>query len=288
MLDQGSQLVRDNDPRTYLDIVGPLLYPREAEFNLLLGIAESLNGQPKPQVEETLLLRLMKNDRCLSAALQSPRRNLVISEIPASDVELFVSFLADRDAELPGIVGPSSSVTRFAKSWSERKAVPARLAMGQKVYELREVLPLQLPQGEFREALEAEAPKVASWLQAFCEECLPKREHLNEEQAQTAAVRSIARQDVFVWCVDDKPVAMALASRSTKNGRTISGVYTPPQDRGRGYATAVVSRLSQRILEQGKSFCSLYTDADNPTSNSIYQKIGYQEVAESTHILFEE
>ena len=56
----------------------------------------------------------------------------------------------------------------------------------------------------------------------------------------------------------------------------INSVYTPKEYRQKGYATAVVAELSRTILNSGKKFCTLFTDLANPTSNSIYQKIGYK------------
>lgn len=63
-------------------------------------------------------------------------------------------------------------------------------------------------------------------------------------------------------------------------------MYTPPEHRNRGYASAVVARLSQAILDGGKSFCTLFTDLGNPTSNRIYRKLGYVGVADFLDILF--
>lgn len=63
-------------------------------------------------------------------------------------------------------------------------------------------------------------------------------------------------------------------------------VYTPPEFRKNGYASFVVAELSQKILNSGKKFCILYTDLANPTSNKIYQNIGYKEVADSKHMIF--
>jgi predicted GNAT family acetyltransferase len=60
----------------------------------------------------------------------------------------------------------------------------------------------------------------------------------------------------------------------------IGAVYTPPEARGRGYATALVAAVSQHLLDRGRAFTYLYTDLANPTSNSIYQKIGYRPVAD--------
>jgi len=77
-------------------------------------------------------------------------------------------------------------------------------------------------------------------------------------------------------------------TRPTPHGEAIGFVYTPPSERRKGYASAVVARLSQRILDEGKLFCTLYTDLSNPTSNSIYQKVGYRAVADVVDIEFED
>jgi predicted GNAT family acetyltransferase len=64
-------------------------------------------------------------------------------------------------------------------------------------------------------------------------------------------------------------------------------VYTPPSDRGRGFASSIVTELTRHLLEGGRRFCFLYTDLANPTSNHIYRSIGYRPIAESVHLSFE-
>ena len=71
---------------------------------------------------------------------------------------------------------------------------------------------------------------------------------------------------------------MAKKTRPTRNGIAISMVYTPPEFRNRGYATSCVSASSKNLLEDGFKFCTLFTDANNPTSNKIYEEIGFREV----------
>jgi uncharacterized protein len=83
------------------------------------------------------------------------------------------------------------------------------------------------------------------------------------------------------------PVSMASATGATPNGIRVSAVYTPPEHRGRGYATSCVAALSARLLAEGRGFCFLYTDAANPTSNVIYQRIGYVPVATVQEYRFE-
>jgi hypothetical protein len=80
---------------------------------------------------------------------------------------------------------------------------------------------------------------------------------------------------------------MVAATRETTSGCSINTVYTPPRFRRHGYATAAVAALSGRLLESGRRFCCLYTDVANPTSNSIYAKIGYKPIRDDVEIAFE-
>jgi predicted GNAT family acetyltransferase len=73
---------------------------------------------------------------------------------------------------------------------------------------------------------------------------------------------------------------MAAHTGPTPNGVRVGAVYTPPELRGRGYASACTAAVTQRLLADGRRFCFLFTDLSNPTSNSIYQKIGYRPVCD--------
>jgi predicted GNAT family acetyltransferase len=95
----------------------------------------------------------------------------------------------------------------------------------------------------------------------------------------------------LVWEDGGEPVSLAGWGGATPNGIRVGPVYTPPELRGRGYATALTAELSRRLLdgrlfEGGRRFCFLYTDLANPTSNAIYERIGYRRVAESAEIVF--
>jgi uncharacterized protein len=89
-----------------------------------------------------------------------------------------------------------------------------------------------------------------------------------------------------LWEHDGAAVAMAGFQGKTPSGVRISWVYTPPQLRGRGYASALVAALSQQLLASGNRWCFLYTDLANPTSNGIYQRLGYQPVCDAAHYTF--
>jgi predicted GNAT family acetyltransferase len=124
---------------------------------------------------------------------------------------------------------------------------------------------------------------VAAWSYAFAQEGLGRG---TMEEARTLAARRIPQGDIFLWD-DQGPASMAIRARPTPHVYTVTGVYTPPELRGRGYASACVSALSQLLLDSGKQFCSLFTDLSNPVSNSIYRKIGYEPVCDFTEFRFE-
>ena len=85
---------------------------------------------------------------------------------------------------------------------------------------------------------------------------------------------------LMIWDLDGKPVSMAGYSGPTPNGIRIGAVYTPPDLRRKGYASACTAGLSQHLLDLGFQFCFLFTDLLNPTSNHIYQQIGFEPVCD--------
>jgi predicted GNAT family acetyltransferase len=130
-----------------------------------------------------------------------------------------------------------------------------------------------------------EAEIIARWNLGFAQDALPKAEQIGEEEARRLAEQSIRTQRVIVWAVDDRPVSQAGLSGTDEVAR-INAVYTPPGERGKGYAAATVAHLSRMQIDAGKSMCCLYADARNPVSNSIYRKIGYEFVGRSSLYVF--
>jgi hypothetical protein len=112
---------------------------------------------------------------------------------------------------------------------------------------------------------------------------LPRHE---DEALRASAAARVAGGGVHAWEVDGAPVSMASLQGATRHGVRVSFVYTPPELRGKGYATACVAILSERALASGRRFCTLYTDLSNPTSNAIYRRIGYRPIGESMMVRF--
>ena len=95
----------------------------------------------------------------------------------------------------------------------------------------------------------------------------------------------MADAGVVLW-EDERTVSLAAFGNPTPNGIRIGPVYTPPEHRRHGYASALVAELSARLLAE-RRFCFLFTDLANPTANRIYEQIGYRRVCEAAEIVFD-
>jgi predicted GNAT family acetyltransferase len=124
------------------------------------------------------------------------------------------------------------------------------------------------------------------WLYAFQREALGDTDRTELERLTNRWLTSPGRT-LLLWCVDGVPVSMAGSTGPTPHGIRIGAVYTPPEYRQRGYASACVAYLSQMMLDSGRKFCFLFTDLSNPTSNHIYQQIGYEPVCDVDNYVFE-
>jgi predicted GNAT family acetyltransferase len=271
---------------TFLALVQPALERNECINGLMLGICLRLVDEPNAYGSQPYFATVESDSGLSLAALMTPPYKLQIyanDDQDSAGFELLAEALLRGEWRVPGIIARDTAAAAFASVWSRMAGVGHRTGMRQAVHELRKVAHPAYPAGEFRQAADGDIELVRQWAREFHEACF------SDDQWQPSikdAETKLKNGAIFFW-VDGAPVSMAARSRPTPHGEAISFVYTPPALRRRGYATAVVARLSQRILDDGKQFCTLHTDLANPTSNSIYRSIGYTKVAEVVDIHFQ-
>ena len=273
-------VARDESVSDFLRHAGELLHRHEATNGLLLGICLS----PTARTVAPHLFRILEHGRTVSAAVQTPSMNLVLTSATRPQLQALVDDMSG--CELPGVVGPAEESTMFAGMWSAVTGTRAQLAMDQTIYRLTEVTFPAGADGEFRVAIESDLSAVVDWMASFERESLPPSSWKTETVCAAIAAKMIANRDVYLWTVDGAAVSMASVSRRTENGASINAVYTPLASRCRGYASVIVASLSQWVLDSGKKFCVLYADSANATANRIYLKIGFSKIAVSRHFLF--
>jgi predicted GNAT family acetyltransferase len=281
---------RTDDAAAFLAEAGDLLLADEARHNLLLGIAGTVRDSPDLYPLRSFWLG-RHGGQVVGAAMRTPPYNLILAR-PFSPAAL--EALADAvSEELPGVVGCVPESEEFAELWATRAGIRARTNMRQGVYSLEQVEPLSPAPGSPRVATADDRELALRWWIAFGDEVLHEGGP-GRENAGTMIDHRLAspRSGILLWEDEGEPVSLAGWGGPTPNGIRVGPVYTPPELRGRGYATAVTAELSQRLLdgrllEGGRRFCFLYTDLANPTSNAIYERIGYRRVAESAEVIFE-
>jgi predicted GNAT family acetyltransferase len=285
-----SDVERLDDAAAFLAEAEPLLLADEARHNLLLGIAGTIRDSPDLYSLRSLWL-VREGGEVACAALRTPPYNLVLAR-PRSAQALAALAEAVADEDLPGVVGTEPEVHEFAELLSRHTGVPARTNMRQGVYALERVEPLPAGPGSARVAGAEDRELALRWWIAFGEEVLHEGGPGRDRAEATLDHRlASATAGILLWEDEGNPVSLAGWGGRTPNGVRVGPVYTPPELRRRGYATALAAQLSQRLLdgrlfEGGRRFCFLYTDLANPTSNAIYERIGYRRVAESAEIVF--
>jgi predicted GNAT family acetyltransferase len=273
------------DAAQFLREAGPLLLPNEARENLIFGVAGSIVADPGRYPEARFWL-VTDGDEPAAAAMRTPPFNLVLAG-PRND-EALAALAGGIDDELPGVVGERRAAEEFTRLWAARHGVTPRVQRQQGVYSLDTVRPVPRPPGAAREAVGGDRPLLLEWSRAFGEEVLEEDDPGRVEAVKIVDHRlGTADGGFLLWEDGGKPVSAAGWGGPTPNGIRIGPVYTPPGLRGRGYATALTAELSQRLLDRGRRFCFLFTDLANPTSNAIYERIGYVRVAEAAMIAFD-
>lgn len=256
-----------------------VLEEREAENNLMLGLCLKMARSSEESEPAPYFATVKQNDDLLVAAIMTPPHKLIVYSDVDARVEAFKLLAADLLAKglpVPGVIGKSAVASAFAKAWEEVTGEATIQGMRQRIYRLTEVNQSQIPSGSFRAATQDDLTLLAQWILAFHHEAVPNNPL---SDVQGTARRRIDHNEIFVW-EDAGPVSVAARSRPTTNGVSVNLVYTPPEHRGRGYATACVASLSRHLLDSGFSFCTLFANLANPISNHVYKKIGYHPVCD--------
>lgn len=274
-----------SNPFAFAEFARPRLESFEALNNMPLGIAATVVKRPEIAAK-ALMLGIEEGEDCLVAIQTSPFY-LVLGQTSGAEKLLpeLVSWLDANQPGLNGLIAPLELAEAFRRLWA-RPGRAIGIRMEQRVYSLSEVIPPRWPAGHFRLAAIGDLGALLGFSEAFLAEALPHEKH-DSESLRQRTLAQIDAGDIGVWDCDDRVVSMACRVRKTTHGWSISLVYSPPELRGRGYASACVAGLSQHLLDQGNDFCCLFTDLANPTSNSIYQKIGYQPVGDVLNLAFE-
>jgi uncharacterized protein len=273
------------ETEAFSEKVESLLYEHEDIYSLFLGI---LNQIKEGRYEDYFLALAEEGEEVAAACLMTPPHPLQLIdflEAPEIESELAKLLLAS-GIEVNGIVGDRETANRFALAWTAETGQKARALMDQGLYRADAVeARLEKSQGSWRVANKKDAPLLEEWCLLFEEET-----GIHMSTAAEAARKIdqfIEGKEIYVWEVDGEVVSCMKKSRPSKHGITVSFVFTPSKHRRKGYARTLVAEVTEELLLE-YDFVMLYTDLKNPTSNKIYQQIGYEQIANPVHLGFED
>lgn len=272
-----------DDVALFLTAAEPFLYRQEAVNGLALGLCASLQrgaGRPGRRRGSGAYLAVVRDEvgEVVLTAVSLNRRLVLSSNQEISDTAIaaLVNHMQTVSAAPLNVRGLAAATDAFARQWTAVTGQPLRPGMRQGVYELRQVvggLAGGEGNGRLRLATADDYYVVRDWAQQFQQEAVGDDDR---EAAHLMVAQFVQNQELYLWEEDGQPVSMAAKLRPTRHGIAVGMVYTPPDQRGRGYATRFVATLSQQLLDEGRQFCTLLTDLSNPTSNRVYQRIGYR------------
>jgi predicted GNAT family acetyltransferase len=280
----GPSVARWSSVHDFLGAAQDFLAAREAEHCLLFGISSTIASHPEVYPDPRFWT-VHEAGRVVAAALRTPPRGLILSQI--DEPRWLTAFAADALAgdELPSAMGPTTAVRALADAWSARTGRPAVRVAQERIFRLDRVIPPRAAPGRCREVEERDRALLGAWWSAFHAEALPHAPPTDAAAAADQMLRRAGRVG-YIWEDAGEAVALAGAGGPTPRGIRIGPVYTPPGRRSRGYASNLVADISQRQLDSGHSFCFLFTDLANPTSNHIYQAVGYTPVVDVDQYVF--
>ncbi|WP_406078838.1 GNAT family N-acetyltransferase [Micromonospora sp. NBC_00858] len=240
---------------------------------LLTLVADRLSGDV-PLSGDEQFVRVVDGGATVGAAVHTPPRGPLLGAVSVAAARALADHFVRAAPSLAEVHGPVPAVGEFAERYAECAHLVAVPGTAQRIFELDAVRsPVGVP-GRARPATTADRDLLITWAAAFLAETAPGGPPV--DPARQIDARLPHGDLLWLWEQAGTPVATAWLSRPVAGVVRVSGVYTPPKWRGHGFASACVAHVSRYALNTGAAACTLYTDRANPTSNRIYQLLGYR------------
>jgi len=240
--------------------------------------------QAGPFPDDSLLLTVWNDRTAVGAALQTPPYPLTCNAIPVDAMNSVAAALVEARPDLPGVRGGRPSADMFAATWQTITGRQTSIGTEERLYRLGTLKPPTTVAGAPRNATDDDHDLLVRWVSLFFEDAFGQARHDGSEEFVDSADRAGHR--FVLWDVDGTAVSMAMLRVPASGVSRIGPVFTPHERRGRGYGSAVTAAAVQLAHRSGTPDVVLFADLANPTSNGIYQQIGFEPVGDSVRIDF--
>ncbi|MFD7614381.1 GNAT family N-acetyltransferase [Streptomyces sp. NPDC059828] len=264
----------------FLARAGDFLRSRPAPHTVPLTVTEGLRtrGAGAYGAGTPVFGWLEREGSVHGAYLRTPPHPMLLTPLAPGEVDSLAAHLAGLGHVLPGVTADRETAAAFADAWHRHTGAAPTLHERQRLYRLGRLTPPDpLPDGRARVAVERDRELLMVWYEEFADAV---GEAASTDPGSWADAR-IASGGVTLWeSPDGIPVSMAGLTPMVAGQIRVAPVYTPARLRGRGYAAAATTEVSRAALAAGADEVLLFTDLANPTSNALYQRIGYRSVSD--------
>ncbi len=270
-----------NIARTFLEEYEKILLEQESVSQLLLYTAYS-NSKNEGK-DQAIFGAVLEDQSAVLLFCNVAPYDLVIYAVRTDSViqaaVVLADFLEDSHITVYGIVAIHEICQSFIEQYKKHVNCSFVEKLSMDIMEIRKIQEVKPVEGVYRLARREEAKLVAEWMIEFQLEALANE--MDYEAALKKAVKQIEERKIhFYEDTEEGIVTMAVAARKLAHGVTITYIYTPEINRGKGYAAANIYYVSKELLEQGNEFCTLFVDKKNPLSTRAYEKVGYKIVGD--------
>jgi len=273
-----------DDVGIYAQHTWELLAVQPAQHTVALGIIESLRAGHRWSAAPPVFAWYADGPRVRGAVCMTPPMELVLAAVPQDTTAELVAALRAESVGVSGVNGAVADVERFAQAWVAGTALRPTTAFRQRLYVLGTLrAPQRPPGGRARQGTADDLEVALRWLRAFQAEVgVPATDVERWARSQIDGGR------LWFW-EDDEGSRVSVAARTAPAAGVarLAPVYTPPEHRRRGYGAAVTVACTADALDCGAEHVVLFTDLANPTSNAIYQQIGYRPLSDRRVVRFE-
>jgi GNAT superfamily N-acetyltransferase len=273
-----------NSLDTFLGTVGEYLRSNPVQHNLPLTILESLRQSgPDAFGDSPPVFGWHERDSggVDGAFLQTPPFPVLAARLPDGSAGSFVDLLTSGAVQPIGANLDASDEASFTAAWQRATGAGVSVHMRSRLFRLGSLVrPDPFPRGAARVADQGDTDLLADWAVAFGTET-----GSGGADPRRRIADRLSHRGFMFWEADGVPVAMASLSRNVAGVVRVQAVYTPPEHRRRGYGGAVTTAMSQAALDAGAAEVVLFTDLANPTSNALYQRLGYRPVSDRVQLV---
>ncbi|WP_405472309.1 GNAT family N-acetyltransferase [Streptomyces canus] len=266
----------------FLTRAGDFLRSRPDLHTVVLTVTEGLRTRGLHAYgDEAPLFGLLEEDGSVRGAyFRTPPYRLYLTPLAPARADSLAAHLAGLGHAVPGVSAEAATAEGFAEAWRRRTGAEVAPYQRQRLHRLDTLTqPEPVPQGRPRIAGEADRELLARWFREFVRD-IGESEN-DSVRAESWADARLSYGGVTLWeAPDGTPVSMAGLTPPVAGQIRVAPVYTPAGLRGRGYAGAATAEVSRLARERGTDEVLLFTDLANPTSNGLYQRIGYRPVAD--------